>query len=227
MDIIKENLFNYLYQNRSSYSDAAIDYIVENFYNAVDTQIGPDILRQVLSALDLYKAEYNVYLEILKLIKKYFTLDKNILEIGAGHYPALSHLIDKEQTILGKGTITAYDKDLIPTQVGKIIYNRTNFTNESLVPYDLIIGAYPCEATELIIRKCNTEKKPFFLATCGCVHLPKEARCRYRNTAFGYHTYLEDLTYETLDKEAEITVEYLDSKYCDRDPIFIKTYKNN
>ncbi len=222
---IKMKLFNYLRDNISSYTRGEVNNIIEYFDYFHETQAGPGDMLQVLSALNLYKDEKNMYLGILNLIKKYFTLEKNILEIGSGHYPALAALIDKEQSILGGGTVTAYDDKLIPTQVGKIKYNRKKLTTESFTPYDLIVGAFPCEATELMIRKSNEEHKPFLIAICECVHLPESVNLKYRRTPMGYHRYLEDIAYDTLDKDAELEIEYLDSKYCNPNPVFIKTYK--
>ena len=229
MQIIQEKLFNYLHRHVSDYSVDEIDYITENFYEAFETQLGPDILIQILSALDLYKEDKNIYLALLKLLKKYFTLDKNIIEIGEGHYPAFSTLIDKEQTELGKGRVTSYDEKLISAKIGNIDLNKRNFTNESLKPYDLVVGVFPCEASELIIRKSNEQKKPFFLATCGCVHLPPQEIYNYRRNALGFHRYLEDLAYETLDDDAQIKIEYLEGTkglFETQNPIFIKTYNN-
>ena len=59
-----------------------------------------DICSQIRAYLGLDKGCKDAYMGYLQILKKYFTLDRDIVEVGAGHFPIMSHYIDNEQIIL-------------------------------------------------------------------------------------------------------------------------------
>ena len=221
MLISKIKLEEYLKTYGLMYEKDEIDFIKNHFEEGLkDTTYSCDMLRQIYSALSLLPKELDIYHGFLENIKKYFSLEQNILEIGSGYYPALARLIDLEQQKLGNGTITIYDDSLVTTRLGNIIINRSLYRSGSEKNnHSLIIGTAPCESSELIISESNRHKTDLYLALCGCVH------SYYYTSLKSYHKYLLHLLESTLESKANITVDYLDSRYNYDYPILIKKKK--
>lgn len=227
MNQVQIKLASFLQKYGSNYSEDARKFIIENFEEMLSEPIVPDILKQIYSELGLIPREKDMYYGFLDMISANFGLDRNILEIGCGFYPTLSKYIDLEQQRLNKGSITAYDGSLVTTSLGKIkLYNRMFKSENSVENYDLIIGTLPCDATELIIRLSNREKKECFLALCGCTHFSTSYLMFNRPTQEDWFNYVFELAEYTLDENADIDMTYLDSSYNFSYPILIKKYKN-
>lgn len=189
-----------------------------------------DLVVQVYSACGLLNEIDNIYLEFIQKIKKYFTLDTNIIDVGGGFYPALASYINEEQIKLGKGSITVFDPLLIPSKLKNIILKKEEFTEETKVDKcDLIIGTYPCEATIPIIRNARKNHNEFSIALCGCTHFSKE----YLYTIPFYmshhitklwNDYVMDETYKNLPNDMEVKIDYFDNPNHPY-PILTKKYK--
>lgn len=208
------------------YKSEHINFIMSTFEKCLSEQDGPDIVMQVLSALNLYQPERNFYLGILKEMKKYFDLKCNILEIGGGYYPALAKLIDDFQGHLGGGSITTYDPRLAVPRLGNIHLHKKELDSESLDSYDLVVSAMPCKATELVINKCNIYKKPYLIALCSCPPYPVYNMNESRKIADYWHETLYYHAQRGLDEGASLERIYLPPQYEDECPVFVKTYRN-
>lgn len=207
------------------YNSNAKNYVMQNIGQCVANQLGPDIISQVMSALNLYRPDKNLYLAILGLIKHIFDLKSNILEIGGGYYPALAQKIDEEQTRLQGGSITTYDPRLVVTSLGNIKLHKEEFNTQSLDTYDLVVSAMPCEATSMVIERCNADKKPFLITLCDCP--PYFVPCIEiaKRLAIKWHEQLYYQAKSTLDEGAKLEMMDTLGEYT-KSPVLIKTYRN-
>lgn len=207
------------------YKKEHIDFVMQNIGRCVPEQTGPDVVMQVMSALDLFRPDKDVYLGVLGLIKHIFDLKSDILEIGGGYYPALAKKIDEEQTRLQGGSITTYDPRLAVASLGHIKLHKAEFDNQSLDHYDLVVSIMPCKITSLIIERCNAYKKPFLIALCNCPPFPIPNIEASNKIAKEWHELLYYQAKSTLDGGAKL--ERMDSlgEYSDN-PVLIKTYRS-
>ena len=159
------------------YPKRAWEFIENEFYRGMKSYRIPDILMQVYSELGLTNKGSSFYKKHLQLIRSLFPLDGNILEVGSGYIPALANLIANEQLKIGKGTITIYEPllvDMTPKYPNMILNKKYFNKTVDVSQYDLIIGILPCEVTKTIIESACINKKDFYVALCGCVHIPDE-----------------------------------------------------
>lgn len=158
----------FLIKYEKDYNQTMIEFIKKNFENGLYSKEICDVLKQVYAYLSILPEERNIYKKCLDIINKEYGFEQNILEIGAGAIPILSMYIDQIQH---DGTITAFDKYLVPNKLGNIKIHKRNFTEkDSVKNYDLVVGVYPCEASYLIIKKASEENKDMFLLACDCTH---------------------------------------------------------
>lgn len=157
-----------------------INYLPNGDNKALQSKI--DLARRCLNldnyalkGLELYDefmpndSRYDMFVE--KLMDT-FDIRSNILEIGGGKVPNIGKRIAQKQIELGKGTITVYDPCLVVTQTEypNLILCRDSFSLKTdISSYDMLIGSYPCEATELIIERAIQENISFFIQICNCV----------------------------------------------------------
>lgn len=136
-------------------------------------KIIPLVALQVFSELGINEDATQIYRDHIDMIRNHFSLDRNICDIGGGFLPAFANLVAEEQLKIGKGTITVYDP--------RLVFNEPKFDNMRLVKeeftkdtdvskYDLMLGIYPCEATEAIIESAIKNDKDFYVAMCGDAH---------------------------------------------------------
>ena len=205
--IMDKFLLNYKFQeflNKYSklYDKDEINFIKNNFFDFVDVKNAPDILMQVYSYLGLL--EDDLYMEHLKKIENNFDIGKNILEVGCGFLPAFANITARKQIRLKSGTITAIDPFLVinKSEYDNLILRKRKFKLDTNVKnFDLIVGIYPCEATEMIIKSACENKKGFYLAMCGCTHFTHSQLLQgYPINPESYQTYIFNLT-ETLLKK--------------------------
>ncbi len=197
-----ERFKEFLLQYEQDYNPVLLDIIKKNFKTGINSKDITDVLKQVYVYLDILPEEQNTYKMCLNIIKEEYGLEQDILEIGAGAIPILSIYIENEQK---KGTITAYDKNLVPNSLGKIKIYKQNFTkNDSTKNYDLVIGIYPCEASSLVIEKASEENNDMFLLSCDCTHFSNEyLRSNYAEID-DWHNYLYNLARLRYDNKKEI-----------------------
>ncbi|MBQ4031536.1 MAG: hypothetical protein II625_07250 [Bacilli bacterium] len=199
-------MFKDLYSQR--YKPETWEYIEEHFYDDIHSNEAPDILMQIYSELDIVPSAGNFYRKHLKLIKKLFPLDGNIVEVGAGRIPALANLIASEQLRIGKGTITIYDPLLVQMtpKYPNIEIHKEYFYNDTDISHaDLVVGVMPCDATESILENAIASDKDFYVAMCGCVHSPLQSM-----SMFGFGTSPEIYQAEVIDKAKTLLKQYGD-----------------
>ncbi len=218
------NLNEFLNKYKDQYPQAAIEYITNNFGKRLPLN-NPDILNQVYDALGMFKEE-NTYLAYLKLLEQYFDISSNILEIGGGFYPAFATHIRDRQLQTKKGTITVYDKMLVTQNLPHIKLVKQDFKiQDTVAPYDLLVGILPCEATTLIIKKANEENKNFFIVLCNCTHFSRQYLMFNRPTLENWRKYLKEIFDSTKKDNEEMLVLDSPTKYTDY-KVLIKRQKN-
>jgi len=173
-----------------------------------------DYAAQVRAYLGFVEGYSNKYIGYLRMLKHYFQLNRDIIEIGSGKLPILSHYIDEEQRLLKEGTVTAYDPRIIKTQIGNIIQKKEFFLSSTNVKENsLLVGICPCNGTKELIEKANDEKLEFFLSLCDC---PPH---------YGNIENLKNYIPIDLGNEFKLIEERLDDKHCIKNPILIKKRK--
>lgn len=218
------NLNEFLNKYKDQYPQAAIEYITNNFGKRLPLN-NPDILNQVYDALGMFKEE-NTYLAYLKLLEQYFDISSNILEIGGGFYPAFATHIRDRQLQTKKGTITIYDKMLVTQNLPHIKLVKQDFKiQDTVAPYDLLVGILPCEATTLIIKKANEENKNFFIVLCNCTHFSRQYLMFNRPTLENWRKYLKEIFDSTKKDNEEMLVLDSPTKHTDY-KVLIKRQKN-
>lgn len=183
-------------------------YYMDSYY---EPRRGENAFFQMFSAIDGLEGR-DPYYQTMQEIEEAFGLDRDVIEIGCGMFPSLSRLIAKRQQEIGKGTITAYDPELVTKVVDGVKLIRERFTLATPIPKDaLIIGRKPCEATAVMINAAAANKSELFLKLCDCNHIPtkneKDYEGPYRTKWFSY---VDDLVEGTL--QPGFTVEKSESK---------------
>ena len=136
-------------------------------------KIIPLIALQAFSELGINEDATQIYRDHIDMIRNHFSLDRNICDIGGGYLPAFANLVAEEQLKIGKGTITVYDPRLVfnePKYINMTLHKEYFTTNTDVSNYDLLVGIYPCEATEAIIESAIKNDKDFYVAMCGDAH---------------------------------------------------------
>jgi hypothetical protein len=157
-----------------------VTYIYHYYMDAYyEPRRGENAFFQMFSAIDAL-GKKDPYLQTMNEIETEFGLDRNIIEVGCGMYPSLARLIAKKQKEIGKGTITAYDPELVTKTLEGVKLVKANFTLETPIPKDaLIIGRKPCQATETTILAAEKNETELFLKLCNCNHIPDELKSQY------------------------------------------------
>lgn len=199
----KEKILNFLYKYKADYPSQNLDFLLD----ALDTEITgqePAIARQVLDATGLYNEDKNPYLNYLQIFEKYFSYDQNIIDIGAGFYPASSIHIKEKQT---KGTLTVYEPRLLTLERQDIIFKKEHFTlHTNIKEADLLFGIMPCESTETIIEKANQEHKNLFIGLCGCNHSEKPFFDIFFDTTAYWQQEMYELLKSTNNDDCQIEI---------------------
>lgn len=207
-----EQMEYFLAAYEDSYDEDALDFIRENYLEYYKKGIRIDIIDQALVAIDLLPDDVNLYKRYLEFLKERYSLDQDILEVGCGRFPAFSKYVDNVQSQTGKGTITAYDPDLITTTFGNIkLYKKAFDENTKISDYSLITSVRPCEATLSLIQRANEEDKDFSILTCGCTHFPPIYLDYYRCTPTReeWRHYLIERATKNLPKGRTIDIDFI------------------
>ena len=214
---------------RQEYSESAWEFIEENFWMYVYSNVCPDLLMQIYTELGIESPNGNFYKEHLKRVQERFDITGNILDIGSGKIPAFANLLAYEQLRIGKGTITLYEPLLIETKpkYRNMTLYKEEFTSETHIKeFDLITGIMPCEATELVIEQACRNKKDFYVAMCGCTHFDYIPWGMYTAPEM-YQDYVISKTQSLLKEydNGELVIEQLDDNYAIDYPILYNRKK--
>lgn len=177
-----DKLQEYLEQYGDLYSFQEQLEISHNLFYVYDdmesmNRMPPYIYAEIMAHCGILPNRFNYYSNIFENIKQSHNdiLDKNILDVGCGHYPAFVEMVAREIHEKEKnGRIDGIDPKLIITSINNLKNTtlfKDQFTNNTNIDnYDLLTGIMPCEATEELIRKACTEEKELVLIPCGCHH---------------------------------------------------------
>ena len=157
---------NFLRQYGQGYSKREVDYIRKYWKEGLKSKFPMDILRQIYTELGFFRDDENIYLGFIDILENNFDIDRDIIEVGCGRFPALAKIIALKQH---KGTITVYDPRLatVESKIPNMKLKRENFTKSTPVRSDqLVIGFMPCEATEQTIVTAGKNKADFLIALC-------------------------------------------------------------
>ena len=214
---------------RHEYTDTAWEFIEENFWLYVYSNVCPDLLMQIYTELGIESPTGNFYKEHLKRVREHFNISGNILDIGSGKIPAFANLLAYEQLQIGKGTVTLYEPLLIETKpkYKNMTLHKTEFTSEvHIKEFDLITAIMPCEATELVIEQACRNQKDFYIAMCGCTHFDYTPWGLYVSPKM-YQDYVISKTEQLLKEynNGELVVEQLDENFAIDYPILYNRKK--
>ena len=162
--IIKEKVSQFLKNNGTIYTEEEKKIILDNCLMGLYTDFPDTFIRQVYAELDLMDPSHNIYLGFIKLLEKYHSLEKNIIEVGGGRLPILAKYISLRQK---SGSITVYDPTLvIPSNIPhNMVLKRKRFTSDINHPQSkLIIGFMPEESTEEMLEYAYRTKSDFMIA---------------------------------------------------------------
>lgn len=181
------------------YSKFVLDYIKEHF--ETDLELVDDYhnstMNQIYAYLKMIPDNRNIYKTLFNIVKEKIGVDKNILNIGGGYIPMLSKYIDEEQQRIRKGTITVYDPKLILSEFGKIKLYREElaYYDDCFSKYDVFIGSFICDATELVIRK--SKDKELLLTFCDCIKSNHDQLFNLlrKTTEDGFDLLIDEFTY--------------------------------
>ena len=175
---IKEYLDQYLpLYIREDQIDLKRD-LIPSYLDIFENETPNAFFASVLSHLDILPDDLNYYLHFFNTLKILHgdIFNKSILDVACGNYPALVELIAKEIHEKNyNGRIDGIDPDLIINELPGLedtttLY-KSMFTKETNIDsYDLLVGTFPCQSTESIIRKACREEKPMSIIPCGCIH---------------------------------------------------------
>ncbi|MBQ2640147.1 MAG: hypothetical protein IJF92_05270 [Bacilli bacterium] len=163
-DEVVSKVINIFDKYPDAYSDEEKDRILKDIGWIDNNNFYGYMLREIYDELGIIKKQNNLYLGFIKLLKKEFGLNKDILEIGGGILPRLSSRISLKQK---NGSITVYDPRLAYTETNnnKFILVKEKFTMDKLPnECDLIIGVQPYGGTETIIETACRNNIDFMIA---------------------------------------------------------------
>lgn len=214
-EIENKKINEFINKYGNNYENNALDFILSAIKYDTERVEYTDIVRQIYSYLGILPKERDLYYQFVQYINEFYGLDKNIIEVGGGHFPTLAHHISEKQQKLKNGSITVYDTRLITENLDNIKLYKQKFTlNTDISNYDLIIGMMPCDATELIIRSAGIYNKEFVIAMCGCVHLNYPDYSYY-----DFFKYIEAVAYDAVGREQDITIDYFSEECNNQYPI--------
>ena len=205
----------FLSKYEKKYSESALNYIKEHFYEFINDLDAPDILLQLYTEFGIL-GDNNRYQEYLNMLEKNFDIRGNILEVGGGFIPSFASLLASKQLKLNSGTITVYDPNLIiesPKYKNITLVKDEVNSNFDVSKFDTIVGIMPCSAYETILNLACKNKKNFFLAMCGCFHFDFYNSMIYGNK--NYSKYVIDLAKSLLKEynNGELHIEKLNDNF--------------
>ncbi len=195
------------YEDEYMWLEESIPSYLSNYYKAAyrEPMIGDNVFFQIFSAIDSLDPKFNPFHQMMTRIEKEYGLDRDIIDVGCGYFPALSYEIAKRKKELGieKGKIMAYDDKLVTTALSGVSLIRDKFTLATIIPFKdpLIVGRRPCKATDALIRFSSIHNLEFYMQLCPCTeHIPTEFKLNHKKTdgMSISEIYTEKLARETL-----------------------------
>lgn len=216
---LRKRFDEYMHKNEKAYLEMSSDeefywleesvssFLLRNFVSAYyEPMVGDSMFQQIFSGIDALPNERNPFYQMMQRIEKEYGLDRDIIDVGSGAFPALAYEISKRRKELGikKGSITAFDPRLAVETLDGITLVKDKFTLATPLPKSaLIVGRKPCESTETIVRKSSINNLEIYIQLCHCEkHVPTEYSLSHKPTKglSIMEMYIEELTRSTLPK---------------------------
>lgn len=163
---------SFWHKYREKYPEYKMNFLDQALFHKFQcVEVLPDVLLEIYAYLDVLKEEYNHYNKLINFYVQYFThpFDKQILEVGAGNCPTLALSLHKLiNANNGNGSVTGYDPELAVTIEGIDLRKELFTAKTDISSIDLLIGCFPCEATEIMLDKALKEQKELCIQLCGC-----------------------------------------------------------
>lgn len=198
LDMSSDEEFYWLEESVSS-------FLSSNLVSAyLEPMVGDSMFQQIFSGIDALPNEINPFYQMMKRIENEYGLDRDIVDVASGAFPALAYEISKRKKELGikKGSITAFDPRLAVTKLDGITLVKSKFALATPVSQEtLLVGRKPCDATEIIVRKSSIQNLEFYIQMCHCEkHVPTEFKLSHKPTKglTLMEMYIEDLARKTL-----------------------------
>ena len=156
----------YFIKNSDRYTKEEMSYIRSQVAKRVPVPTTDPRLRQIFAEIGIPVNSKSQHQEFADVLKKNFSIDRNIIEIGGGRVP---HLAKKIALSQNHGTITVYDPRLLvhSSSVPNMILKPEFFTETTDVSSaEMLIGFMPCDATDLIIETACKNNIDFMVALC-------------------------------------------------------------
>lgn len=172
MEKSKKALLKYLFNPRCSDLGSKLAALRWSTYYLGSNLLIPSNVYAIYDDLGLLPEDNNRYDIFVERLILEFGIKRNILEIGAGNIPRVAERIAKKQIECGMGNITVYDSYMAvkKSQYPNLTIYRKDFTLETdITDYDILIGEYPCDATDLMIKLALENNKDLYIQMCGCV----------------------------------------------------------
>jgi len=178
------------------------------YYGNVTVPLTDTLLAQIYEMNGIIKKSCSTYYNFSQILKYNFNLDRPVVEVGSGIFPVLGSYLSQEQRNLKNGTLTIYDSRIWTDSKVNAVLKKEMFTEKTIVPSNtLLIGTYPCEATEMMIEKALNEELEFCIALCGCNHSDNPSL-----NVDEYHQFLVDKIEDNMPKNYQLDVTYLPKK---------------
>jgi len=173
-----------------------LHYLMSNYKSAYfNPRPGENLFFQIFSAINAYDWEINPYYQMMCQIEKGYGLNREIIDVGCGVYPALSLEIAKKQAGLINGRITAIDPRVINENFINIKLSKRSFTRETMIEEgSLLVGRMPCEATLAMVEVAARTNSELYIQLCSCSHIP----CDEVNTYSSWYEYVRQRVTSTL-----------------------------
>lgn len=206
---IKQRLiaFRDQYEEALGYDVGYLNAHIEN--DQLGFPLTSAFLSQIYEAAGLIKPSCSVYRRMAHIVNRHFNLKRDVVEVGSGIFPILGDYLSERQLQLGKGTVTVYDAKVwtrYPTRA-KLVKSYFH-TSTEIAPNSLLVGLFPCDATNAIIEKSLQEDLEFCIALCACNHSGNP----YLSTS-KYHELLISQIQERLSPGKKLKLEYFPS-FC-------------
>lgn len=157
-------VINYLKLYGKMYDRNLLEYIINNYEEAINKKDRLCELNQIYACLGILPRQINTYMYYIKQIMKKHNINSNILEIGGGYYPILAKYISIKQQRCKNGNITVYDPNLVISKMEHVTLKREKFTSKTNISnYELLIGVMPSEATIDLVKQATRYHKELFL----------------------------------------------------------------
>ena len=163
----KEKVLEFLQKYGKNYTDEDLKFITTNFLYLLGIKASDVRVNQIYHEIGAYKKENDPYYGYLNILKKYFSIDCNILDVASGCFPAWAHCIANDQVNLSNGKITLYDPMLVTDKpkFEKMILKKEFFQMDtSIKSYDLVTSILPYTITNQLLQKLLYDNMNFFVA---------------------------------------------------------------